>query len=64
MLTLVETWECRAEVEELEVVLTPFFDVPISNEEKGGKFGESCYQRLDDANKHARSPVQRDLFSA
>ena len=33
MLTL-ETWECRAEGEELEVLLTPFFDVPISDKER------------------------------
>lgn len=34
MITVVETRECGAEVEELEIVLTPFFDVPISNKKK------------------------------
>lgn len=55
MLTLVETREWKAEVEESEVLLTPFFDVPISNEERN--LGEGCYQCPDDANKHAWSPV-------
>lgn len=61
MLTLIETWECRAGVEELEVD-TILWCAYLKQGKR--KLGESCYQCPDDANKHARSPVQQDPFSA
>lgn len=59
MLTLVETWQCKAEFEQLSSPDTILWCAYLKQRELIGR--ELC---PDDANKHAQSPVQQDPFSA